>query len=240
MAQADPGQKAAQPASPQPAKGSGGYRWAIVVLGAVVLVLGTFILYAVSVIEEHQQNSYRQTFRGLHLVGHDIADNLLTLSPILRNFLPEPDARAILATKTTGDLLPRRDELLARVKLLASYKKLLPAAKMTPAVTSEAASGQANIPTKAEVEFTDAWKDWLSKTDKLNDLRKTPGYRGLNVSPLAKKKDISANCPTQLVISKFRETIDIVDCSEPQTVDFEKLFNPPNNETPDQKKIRET
>jgi len=138
------------------------------------------------------------------LIGHDIADNLSTLTTILENFLPETDALAFQATGQTGELANRlRDELLARAALLGSHKKSRPATNMpqSPADNEQ-----------ADVAFADAWKKWLGKTDKLNDLGKTPGYRGLKVSPLV---ETPVNCPTQLVIAKFRETIDIIDCRDP-------------------------
>src|SRR5258707_2426856 len=76
------------------------YRWAIAVVGGLFLVLGTFAFYAIDIIRAHQEESYRQTFRGLDLIGQDISESLETLSPILNGFLPAPQREGSAGTTT--------------------------------------------------------------------------------------------------------------------------------------------
>jgi len=54
----------------------------------MVVVLGTFIFYAVTVIQGHRDESSRQVFRGLAFIGQDISENLGTLSLFLRISIP--------------------------------------------------------------------------------------------------------------------------------------------------------
>src|SRR6266567_1733720 len=70
------------------------YRWALAVLAGLVLVLGTFIFYAVTITQSHKDESYRQTFRGLALIGQDVSENLENMQLILTNFLPAPGSKA--------------------------------------------------------------------------------------------------------------------------------------------------
>jgi len=74
---------------------------------AVIFVIGTFVFYAVAVIRSHQEEAYRQTFRGLHLISHDISGNLETLKPILATLLPDPnnaDLKSDFIRKKLDDL----------------------------------------------------------------------------------------------------------------------------------------
>jgi len=169
------------------------YRWAMAVLAGLVFVLGSFILYAYSIIQTHRDETYRQTFRGLALVGQGMSDTLINMPLILSNFLPLPEV-------ARPDVLKDADKRAEAVRRNQIY---------------QAANKD---------EFEKAWILRANLTaNKLDDLRKTQGFRGLEVTPRWSGKPImpgpvsacEADREKDLIISEFQQAIKLADCRKP-------------------------